>query len=389
MRNVFVLAIAQSLSSFGNVTLALVGGILGARMAPTPALATLAVTAAVVGLACCSVPAALTMRRFGRRAGFIGSALGAALAALLGALAIQLNSFALLCLTAFLLGGNWAFAQQYRFAAAESVAPPKVSQAVSWVMVGTLAAAYLAPLMAVAAKDLVGREYVGSFMALAVVMGGSALVLIGLRLEEPATEDHDSSTPVAEFFARPRFTIAVLAGVVAFGVMNLVMTATPISMHVVDGHSVEATARVIQSHVIAMYLPSLVSGLLIARLGLSLMMCCGVVAFGLSAGSALLGHAVHHYWWSLVLLGLGWNLLFVSGTTLLTQTYRPAERFKAQAVNEFVMFGIMASASLAAGALLHFAGWEAVNQMVLPVLAVMLAGALLLRTPWAAARQSE
>ena len=382
MRNVLVLALAQALSSFGNVTLALVGGILGARMAPTPALATLAVTAAVVGLACTSVPAALVMRRFGRRRGFIGSAMGAAATALLGAVAIQLHSFTLFCATAFLLGGNWAFAQQYRFAAAESVPQPKVSQAVSWVMVGTLAAAYLAPLAAVAVKDLVGREYVGSFLSLALIFLAAAGVLSALRPDEPAAEDHDSSTPVRAFFARPSFSVAVLAGVVAFGVMNLVMTATPISMHVVDGHSVDATARVIQSHVIAMYLPSLVSGLLIARLGLTVMMCLGVAAFAASAASALLGHGLHHYWWSLVLLGLGWNLLFVSGTTLLTVSYRPAERFKAQAINEFVMFGVMASASLAAGALLHFAGWEAVNRMVLPVLAVMLAAALLLRTPW-------
>ena len=383
MRNVLVLVIAQALTSFGTVTLALLGGILGARMAPTPVLATLPATAAVLGLACTSVPAALLMRRFGRRRGFIGSATAAAAAALLAALGIELQSFALFCGAAFMLGGNWAFAQQYRFAAAESVAAANVSQAVSWVMIGTLAAAYLSPLLAVAAKDLLGREYVGSFLLLSGVLVISGLVLFALRLPQQAVEGSDSATPVAAFFARPRFAIAVLSGVVAFGVMNLVMTATPISMHVVDGHSLEATAGVIQSHVMAMYLPSLVSGWLIARFGISAMMCCGVVAFGVSAASGLMGHAVHHYWWSLVALGLGWNLLFVSGTTLLTQTYRPRERFRAQAINEFVMFGIMAAASLAAGALLYFASWEAVNQMVLPVLAVMLAAALLLRSRWA------
>ncbi len=385
MRNVVVLAVAQALTSFGTVTLALLGGILGAQLAPTPALATLPATAAVLGLACTSVPAALTMRRFARQPGFVGSAAAAAAAAGLAALSTQLQSFALLCGAAFVLGGNWAFAQQYRFAAAESVASDRVSQAVSWVMVGTLAAAYAAPLVAVATKDLIGREYVGSFVALALILAAAGVVLLGLRLEEAPAGDGNARTRIAAFFARPRFTIAVLSGVVAFGVMNLVMTATPISMHVVDGHSVAATARVIQSHVIAMYLPSLVSGYLIARLGISVMMCVGVLAFAVSAASALLGHGLNHYWWALVLLGLGWNLLFVSGTTLLTQTYQPAERFRAQAINEFVIFGIMASASLAAGALLHFAGWEAVNQMVLPVLAVMLAAALLLRTPWARA----
>jgi len=383
MRNVLVLTIAQCLTAFGTVTLALLGGILGAQLAPSPALATLPATAAVLGLACTSVPAALTMRRFGRRRGFVGSAMVAAVAALMGALAIQIDSFPVLCTAAFVLGGNWAFAQQYRFAAAESVAANRVSHAVSWVMVGTLIAAYVAPLMAVAAKNLWGKTYVGSFLLLALILLLAALVLTGLRLQEPSPIRLGSSTRLAAFFSRPRFIIAVLAGAVAFGVMNLVMTATPISMHMIDGHSVDATARVIQSHVIAMYLPSLVSGFLIARLGISLMMCLGVVAFATSAVSALMGHDLNHYWSSLVLLGLGWNLLFVSGTTLLTQTYLPEERFKAQAINDFVMFGIMAAASLAAGALLHLAGWTAVNQLVLPILAVMLTGALLLRTGWA------
>ena len=385
MRNVLVLAVAQSLSAFGTVTLALLGGILGARLAPTPALATLPATAAVLGLALSSVPAALIMRRFGRQAGFVASAVVAAATASAAALAIQLASFALLCAAAFVLGANWAFAQQYRFAAAESVSADKVSQAVSWVMVGTLVAAYATPLVAVATKDLVGAEYVGSFLMLALVLLISGIVLCALRLREPSVDGTGASTTITDFFARPRFVIAVLAGVVAFGVMNLVMTATPISMHVLDGHSVDATARVIQSHVIAMYLPSLVSGPLIARFGISCMMSLGVAAFAVSAGSALMGHGLNHYWWSLVSLGLGWNLLFVSGTTLLTQAYAPAERFRAQAINDFVMFGVMASASLAAGALLHFAGWEAVNQMVLPVLAVMLGAALMLRTSWARA----
>jgi len=178
--------------------------------------------------------------------------------------------------------------------------------------------------------------------------------------------------PLREIVAQPAYLVAMAASVVGYGVMNLVMTATPLSMHVHDGLSLADTAWVIQSHVLAMYVPSLFSGVLIARLGVLRILALGVLALAVALAFGLHGHAVVHYWWALVLIGLGWNFLFVAGTALLVETYRPAERFKAQAVNEFAVFGVSAAASLLAGSLIHAWGWDTVLWSTAPLLLALL-----------------
>ena len=364
MRNVAVLSVAQALSAAGMMTMTLLGGILGSELAPSPQLATLPVSLTILGLAVATVPAALIMQRVGRRNAFIASALTASVASLAVAWSIVQHSFPLLCGAAVVLGSNLAFQQQHRFAAAESVPPGRVSTAVAVVMVGTLVAAALGPQLALALKELVpGSEYAGSFVGVAALCLATALVLTRYR-PGPVHEPHDTpgpARPLAEIVRQPAYVVAVLAGIVSYAVMSFIMTATPISMHVHDGHSDAATAWVIQSHLLAMYLPSLGSGVLIARIG---------VRAGMTAGLALMagciaidsaGRDLMHYWWGLVLLGVGWNLLFVSGTALLTTAYRPAERFRAQAVNEFAVFGTQAAASLMAGPAMHLFGWRALN----------------------------
>ena len=359
----------------------LLGGIVGARIAPDPTLATLPVTVLVLALAATTVPASFMMGRWGRRRVFVAGAWMATGAALLAAYAIETANFVFFCLAASLLGANLAFSQQFRFAAAESVDRDSVARAVSWVMLGTLGAAVLAPRLAVQSRSLwVETEFAGSFIALAGVMLLAALVLTGFKDQgnEPSVTEVEQRAGHG-LLRRPLFWIAVVSGVVAYGVMSLVMTATPISMHVVDGHDVESIALVIQSHVIAMYLPSLVSGWLMVHLGVFAMMTAGVVLLTASAVMALWGHAVHDYWLALVALGVGWNFLFVSGTTLLTRTYAPKERLRAQAINEFSVFGTMAAASLGAGFLIHVTTWEMINYSTLPVLGMML-----IATVWAA-----
>lgn len=377
MRNVVVLSAAQALSASGMMTMTLLGGILGSSLAPSPQLATLPVSLTILGLALATVPAALAMQRFGRRNAFIASAATASVAALVVAWAIVQASFALLCAAALVLGANLAFQQQHRFAAAESVPPGRVSMALSAVMVGTLVAAALGPQLALALRDLVpGREYAGSFVGVSALCMATALVLT--RYRPPAAHgSHESLEaagpvrPLRQILGQPAYVVAVLAGVVAYAVMSFIMTATPISMHVHDHHSDAATAWVIQSHLLAMYLPSLASGVLIARTG---------VRAGMTAGLALMlgcvaidsaGRELMHYWWGLVLLGVGWNLLFVSGTTLLTTAYRPQERFRAQAVNEFAVFGTQATASLAAGPAMHALGWQDLNLAALPPMVLL------------------
>lgn len=379
MRNVYVLAIAQALSAAGMMTVFLLGGILGSGLAPVPELATLPVSLTIVGLAATAIPAALLMERIGRRNAFVASAAFAALAALVVAWAVVQSSFALLCLATLALGANLAFQQQHRFAAAESVTPGRVSHAVSIVMIGTLVAASVGPQIALALKELVpGHEYAGSFVGVALLCAAAALVLT--RVEPGLPHPHDASSgaarPLAEVLRQHGYLLAVAAAVVSYAVMSFIMTATPISMHVHDHHSDTDTAWVIQSHLLAMYGPSLFSGRLIGRIGVRAGMGIGVALMLACVAIDSAGRDLMHYWWGLVMLGIGWNLLFVAGTALLTTTYRPAERYRAQAVNEFSVFGTQALASLLAGPAIHLVGWRTLNLATLVPLALFAAALL-------------
>jgi len=371
MRTVRLLAVAQALSAAGMMTMFLLGGIVGSELAPAPQLATLPLSLLVVGVALATVPAAFAMQRFGRRRAFIASVVLAAGAALAVGWAIVISSFALLCAASIVFGINLAFQQQQRFAAAESVPPEQASRAISTLMLGTLAAALAGPPLALACKGLLpGHEYAGSFIAVAALCLASAVVLTGYRpLPMAVSAIGGAARPLGVLVRQPAFVVAVAASLVAYSVMSFVMTATPISMHVHDHHSDAGTAWVIQSHILAMYAPSLFSGRLIGRVGIRAGMFAGVAL--LAAGVIVdgSGRTLAHYWWGLVLLGLGWNLLFVAGTALLTSCYRPAERYRAQAVNDFSVFGTQAVASLLAGPAVHALGWTQLNLATLPLVA--------------------
>lgn len=376
MRNVYVLSVAQALSAAGMMTVFLLGGILGSELAPMPQLATLPVSLTVVGLAATAIPAALLMERIGRRNAFVASAALAALAALAVAWAVVEGSFVLLCAATLVLGANLAFQQQHRFAAAESVPPGRVSHAVSMVMIGTLAAAAVGPQVALALKELVpGHEYAGSFVGVAALLAAAALVLTRCDPGLPTAREAapGATRPLAQVVRQPLFVLAVAAAVVSYAVMSFIMTATPISMHVHDDHSDTETAWVIQSHLLAMYAPSLFSGRLVARIGVRAGMAVGLVLMLACVAIDSAGRDLMHYWWGLVLLGIGWNLLFVAGTTLLTTTYLAAERFRAQAVNEFAVFGTQALASLMAGPAIHALGWRTLNLVAIVPLALFAA----------------
>jgi MFS family permease len=379
VRNVYVLAVAQAFSAAGMMTVFLLGAIVGSELAPIPELATLPVSLTVVGLAATAIPAALLMERTGRRTAFVASSAVAAVAALAVAWAIVQASFGLLCAATLVLGANLAFQQQQRFAAAESVPPAQASRAISTVMIGTLAAAAVGPQVALALKDLVpGHEYAGSFVGVAALCLAAALVLTRCDPGPPSprTTGSDEGRPIVAFVRQPMFLVAVAAAVVSYAVMSFIMTATPISMHVHDHHSDTDTAWVIQSHLLAMYGPSLFSGRLIGRIGVRAGMTAGLALMFACVAIASAGHDLMHYWWGLVLLGVGWNLLFVAGTALLTTTYEPAERFRAQAVNEFSVFGTQALASLLAGPAIHLLGWRTLNLATLVPLALFAAALL-------------
>jgi predicted MFS family arabinose efflux permease len=376
MRDVWILALAQACAACGTIVLVTFGGIVGTALAPFPAIATLPLSLSVLGVALTSIPAALLMQRVGRKPAFIGSAVMAAGASLLCAASVAAGSFAGLSVACFLLGANMAFVQQYRFAAAEFVDEREAGRAVSTVMLGTLTAAILAPELGNRARLLGGwPEFTGSFVALAAVCGLAALVLVALgRPAVRVTTVTQAARPLAIVARQPAFVTAVLAGVTSFAVMSFIMTATPISMHVVDGLPVDDTKSVISLHLLGMYVPSLWSGWLIRTLGVRPMMLAGLALMGVCVGiSVVVGQHFIHYAVALVLLGMGWNFLFVAGTTLLTTSYAPSERYRAQGLNDFVVFGTQAAASLAAGPAVMRLGWPSLNLASVPLLLLMAA----------------
>jgi MFS family permease len=383
-RNVPILSLSRALGMAGASVVVLLGGIIGSELAPSPALATLPISLMIVGAALFAIPAAMLMKRIGRRRGFLAGSAMAGLAALLAAYAVAGESFGLFCLATLFLGANGAFAQQYRFAAAESVAPRNAGRAVSFVLLGSILAGFFGPELAKRTKDWLGTgAYIGPFVSLALVYGFVTLLLFFFR--DVAARDDESlgaERPLGEIAAQPSFLVALLAGAVSYGAMSFVMTATPIQLHNLEGYSLDQTAWVIQSHIIAMYLPYLLTGLLLERLGILRAMLIGVAGLFASVALAMLARDLVHYWGALVLLGVGWSFLFVGATLLLTRSYRPAERFKTQAANDFIIFGVQAVASLSAGAVIYSADWGLLNLIVVPFLVLVLAGIVLLRRRW-------
>lgn len=375
-RNIYILAAAYALNFCGPPIVLLVGGIVGAQQAPTQALATLPISMMVIGQAMMTIPAALIMRRIGRRPGFIGSAIVGVLASLLAAYALYSGSFWLFSLAILGIGANSAFGQQYRFAASESVSAAQASRAVSLVLVGGVVAGFLGPELGKQGRDwLAWGPYAGSFIAVAALNLAGAILLNFLKEPAPLITDPQTTSrirPLRGLILQPLFVTAVFASAAAYGVMSHIMTATPLQMHSLAGHSLDHATIVIQSHIIAMFLPSLVTGRLIDRFGLKAMLLTGTVLSLAAAIAGAISQEVLHYWWALVLLGVGWNFLFVSGTTLLTHTYRPDERFRAQAVNDFTVFSVQALASLTAGAMLFSSGWLSLNLLMVPVLLALL-----------------
>lgn len=374
-RNVPILALANALNMSGSAMMALLGGLVGRQLASNPALATLPNSLAVVGLAAMVIPANMLAQRISRKRLFQFSALGAGLAALLAAWAVHSGSFLLFCLSAFLIGMNNAVGQQYRFAAAESGPAELAGRAVSIVLLGGILAGYLGPEVARRTSLLIPEGvYVGSFLSLAALywIGAGVVSWIQPTPAGAAARADTAQRPLWEIARQPIFLTAVLAAVTASGVMTLIMTATPLHLEEHAFH-LEAITLVIQSHIVAMFLPSLVSGWLIERLGVVRLMLLGILALAATLAIGLVSQTLLQYWWALVLLGVGWNFLFVGSTVLLLRAYRPAERFKAQGLNDFILFGAQALTSFTAGGLISLTSWNVVLLVNAPVLLLTLA----------------
>jgi len=368
-----------------------IGGIIGSQLAPSSALSTLPISLTVAGTALGTLPATGLMQRFGRKMGFSSAALLACVACLVSLIAVSRQAFSLYCISTFLIGVSLAFSQQFRFAATETVTIDKAGSAISAILLGSVGGAVIGPELVSQSQYLwpaggfLGPEHLGAEQRFngAIASAGllyllAALLLQGLTLtKEPANTQSTQAEPrsLRLIAAEPLFLLAIAAGVVGQGIMTFVMTATPVSMHVLDGHSVADTASVIRAHVLAMYLPSLASGLLISQFGERRLMVAGLLIYAATMAIAWSGQDVIHYGLALILLGVGWNFLFVGGTTLLVKTYHPVERFRAQGFNEALVFGTSALASLLAGVVLSGIGWQAVVVATL-VPIVLLAAAV-------------
>ena len=377
-RTLIVLLAAQCFGQTAAPILVLLGGLIGAQIAPSANLMTLPLAFMIIGTATTTAPASMLMARVGRKIGFLFGSGMAVFASLLAALGVYQQSFTVFCLAAFLIGCYLAFLQQYRFAVAESVAPDQVPKSLSILMLAGIVAAIIGPEVGRRFSSVEGLpDFVGSFLGLAVLMAMSFLVLLFFRDTEIKADTIEGvERPLGTVLRQPTVILAIASAVVGYTIMSLIMTATPVSMHELDQHSLDETTWVVQSHILAMYIPSLFSGFLIARFGVLriiqsgfiLMLVCVLVGWGRPE--------LMHYFGSMVLLGVGWNFLFLGGTTLLTQSYRVSERFKVQATNDFLIFGLQAVGSLGAGLLLATSGWNGVLAFSLPWLMLLVAVAI-------------
>jgi MFS family permease len=383
-RNATVLAAAQALGGASNIIIYSTASIIGAVLAPDKALATLPITSMVVGMWLGTLPVGALAGRFGRRVALqIGSLCGV-LSGLISCLAVIVGAFWLLLLGAF-FGGLYAAAQQsYRFAAADTASERMRPKVVSWVLAGGVFAALIGPQLVIFTKDLLPVYlFAASYLAQAV-LGLAALVLLFLIKVPPAVEKRvGEARPLSTIIRAPRFIVAVACGVASYSMMNLVMTAAPLAM--VDcGHSVTDATLGIQWHVLGMFAPSFITGSLIARFGVNRITGLGLGLIALTAVVGISGLTVAHFWTALVLLGVGWNFAFIGATNMVTQCNCPAERTKVQSFNDFLIFGSMAVSSFSSGQLLAWFGWQAVNEVIFPI--IFIAGALLV---WVAVRRRE
>lgn len=370
-RNVGLLAACQAMLFTNNSTLIAINGLVGFALAPYKGLATLPITCWVLGGAIATMPASLHMKRVGRQRGLTAGTLWGIVGALICASAIWLQSFWALCFGTLVWGVYNAYGQYYRFAAADAATPDFKATAISLVLAGGLVGGILGPSLSRWTVESLTPKFMGAYLALIGFALATMVLLRFIRIPNPTvTEQTAAGRPLVEIAAQPKFIVAVLAGALSYGVMNFLMTSTPIAMQVC-GHPYGDAAMVISSHVVGMFAPSFFTGPLIKRFGVLAVMLTGAVLNLVTIGIALSGITVAHFWWSLTLLGVGWNFLYIGGTTLLTETYRPEERAKAQGTNDQVIFIMMVISSFSSGFTVTSVGWERVNLVALALVTVV------------------
>jgi MFS family permease len=367
---VILLACCQALLLTNNVTLISVGALAGYALATQKAFATAPQAAYVVGALVATFPISVWMRRVGRRNGFLtGGAFGLAGSAL-ATLAIWKGSLALLCAGTMLLGIYNASGQYYRFAAADASPLEFKPKAISYVLAGGLVGGIVGPEISKYTRVMMEPMFLATYASLFVYCAVAMAIVSRLRLP-PIAEIHsdEPARPLARIARQPVFIVAAGSAALGYGTMNLLMTATPLAMGFC-GLPYAASATVIGSHVIAMFAPSFFTGSLIRRFGVLNVMLAGAACQFACVAVALSGQLVMHFWWALVLLGVGWNFLYIGGSTLLTEAYRPSERAKVQGANEVTIFSVQAVSAFSSGVLVNAKGWATLNHVALPLITI-------------------
>ena len=373
-KNLLILTLSQIFSFTAAPVTVFLSGIIGSQISPVKSLATLPISISIVGIAIGSVVATKLMSLIGRKYGFISASIGNVLASILAAYSIMSQNFILYCCANFFLGIGMAFTHQYRFAAAESVEKSLAPKAISIILFGGIISAFLGPSLANYAKDLLSENlFVGSYLALALLTFIPTILFLFYESQSKIdTNTEYKGRGYLELILQPRFIQALTASAFGYAIMTFLMTATPISMHVMENISLNKTSIVIQFHVASMFLPSLLTGLLIKKFGHSNIIYAGVFLYTITIIASIFEQSFFNYMFALIFLGLGWNFLFISGTSLLVLTYREEEKYKAQGLNDFIVYSVHAIGSLSAGIFITLTNWKIMNFICIPFMILII-----------------
>ena len=373
-KNLILLTLSQIFSFTAAPVTVFLSGIIGSQISPIKSLSTLPMSISVVGIAIGAIIATKVMSSFGRKVGFILASILNTLISILAAYSVFSQNFYLFCFANFFLGIGMAFTHQYRFAAAESVGINMAPKAISIILFGGIISAFLGPSLANYTKDLVSENlYVGSYLSLAVLTFIPTFLFLFYESKTIIEENINyTGRSYLELIAQPKFIQAVTASAFGYAIMTFLMTATPISMHVMENMSLSETGIVIQFHVAAMFLPSLITGYLIKKIGHSNVIYAGIFFYSITLLISIFDQTFFNYMFALIFLGLGWNFLFISGTSLLVLTYRENEKYKVQGLNDFVVYSVHALGSLSAGVFIAFTSWKMMNLICIPFIILII-----------------
>ena len=373
-KNLVLLTLSQIFSFTAAPVTVFLSGIIGSQISPIKSLSTLPMSISVVGIAIGAFIATKVMSKLGRKAGFILASILNTTISILAAYSIFNQNFYLFCFANFFLGIGMAFTHQYRFAAAESVGIDMAPKAISIILFGGIISAFLGPSLANYTKDLVSENlYVGSYLSLAVLTFIPTILFLFYESKTIIEENINSTgRSYLELITQPKFIQAVAASAFGYAIMTFLMTATPISMHVMENMSLNETGIVIQFHVAAMFLPSLITGHLIKKIGHSNVIYTGIFFYSITLLISIFDQTFFNYMFALIFLGLGWNFLFISGTSLLVLTYKENEKYKMQGLNDFIVYSVHALGSLSAGVFIALTSWKIMNLICIPFIILIV-----------------